>query len=390
MTDLDALLVLNAIPGLRNDRVKKLIDYLASAEKILELNKRQFTNLPHECSLPLKAIENILKFPKDRFLKTEYNLVQSFGIHVLAYQDDAYPWLLSQIPDSPNVLYVRGDVAKLPNPSVAMVGSRKASIYGLTVAEKFAMFLAERGLNIISGMAKGIDTACHHAVQRVNGTTVAVLGCGLSITYPLENKILSNAIAREGALVSEFPMETPPIAYNFPRRNRIISGLSLGVVVVEASQKSGALITSDFALEQGREVFAIPGKIDQPSAQGVNRLIREGATLVTSPEDVWNELEEKLANYPAQKESRETKGELQNRRLTELQSTHESGATTPQSLTAEEKLVYQQIPINDSIDLDGLALNCRISVSSLAMALLNLELKSKIRQIPGKKFVRNS
>ncbi len=377
MTELDALLILNSISGLRNIRKRRLIDHLGSAAKFFRLNAAELSELKATNILPCKVLTNIQNFPKDIYLKKEYNLVRSHDICLLSFQDTDYPKRLSEIPDAPLILYIKGDPKKLAGPAIAMVGSRRASFYGVMIAEKFAAGLAESGLTIVSGMARGIDTASHRGALKAKGTTVAVLGCGLCQVYPQENEKLAAVISNSGAVVSEFPMEAQALPYHFPQRNRIISGLSLGVVVVEASQKSGALITSDFALEQGREVFAIPGKVDQPNSQGVNRLIKEGAKLVSCVEDILEELEEPLRHYlkedlPGVREER--KSDARTRDLFH-------------GLTPEEESICRKLS-DLPCHIDDLAQQLNFSVAPLMALLLKLELKGRVKRLPGQLFVR--
>ena len=377
MTELDALLILNSIPGLGNIRKRKLIDHLGSAAKFFCLNAAQLSQLKNTNILPPKVLNDIQNFPKDIYLKKEYNFVQSHGVCLLTYQDEDYPERLKKIPDHPLVLYIKGDSKKLRYPAIAMVGSRHASIYGLLMAEKFSVQLAESGLTIVSGMARGIDTASHRGALKAKGTTIAVLGCGLCHVYPKENKKLAEEIAKSGAVVSEFSMETPVLPCHFPQRNRIVSGLSLGVVVVEASQKSGALITSDFALEQGREVFAIPGKIDQPNSQGVNRLIKEGAKLVCCVEDILEELKGDLQTYLKEAHDWDK----------EKQKSDDRTQNIFEGLTPEEELICRTLS-NLPYHIDDLAQQLNFSVARLMGFLLKLELKGRVRRLPGQLFVR--
>lgn len=368
MTETDALLILNAASGVGNARIKKIIDRLGSAAVFFHLKDNGFKEFCREEIIPLQVIKNIQNFPKDNYLKKEYNFVQFHQIQLLTYKDVDFPRLLKEIPDAPFLLYVKGNIKALNTPSVAMVGSRRASIYGLSMAEKFAGELAETGVTIVSGLARGIDAACHRAALKAKGTTMAVLGCGLCHVFPEENKNLAEEITSEGALVSEFSMGTFPLPYHFPKRNRIVSGLSLGVVVVEASAKSGALITSDFALEQGREVFAIPGKVDQPNSQGVNRLIKDGAKLVSCVEDILEELKLPLSAYVGA-------------------GLEPTPAKHTINLSQTEKPVYEQLS-DEPQHIDDLVEQCRIPVSQLMAVLLNLELKGIIKQLPGKLFLR--
>ena len=210
--------------------------------------------------------------------------------HILTLADSSYPQSLLEIPDPPSVLYIRGNPALLQSPGIAIVGSRNATPQGLKTAESFAQALAGRGFAIISGLALGIDAAAHRGALTTEGATIAVIGTGADRVYPARNKELALAIARHGTIVSEFPLGTPAIAANFPRRNRIISGLSRGVLVVEAAPESGSLITARLAAEQGREVFAIPGSIHSPVARGCHKLIKQGAKLVETAQDILEEL----------------------------------------------------------------------------------------------------
>jgi len=226
-------------------------------------------------------------------------------ISIIKHGDKGYPANLAQIHNPPAALYVNGELLKQDEAAVALVGTRRATYYGMQVCQKLAYELALQGITIVSGMALGIDTAAHKGALKAGGRTIAVLGSGHANIYPRQNINLYKEIAKSGAVVSEFPNATRPDKWHFPRRNRIISGLSLGVVVVEAPKKSGALITADFALEQGREVFALPGKISSMTSEGTNHLIKEGAKLVEDVDDIIEELKVHLANA-IKKESQKT------------------------------------------------------------------------------------
>lgn len=367
MNKLDALLILNAIPGLSPSRIRTLVEHLGSFEAVVAAGREDIVSI---LDAPEHVLQNIIHFPKDKFLLHEYNLLRAHGVCVLTIDDEHYPEALREIPDAPAVLYVRGNSSVLKDPSVAIVGSRHASLYGLGIAQKFAMELAQSGLTIVSGLARGIDTAAHQGALKANGVTVAVLGCGLSHIYPLENKKLSQAIAEGGAVISEFPMETPPASFNFPRRNRIISGLSKGVVVVEAALKSGALITSDFALEQGREVFAVPGRAGELGSEGTNKLIKQGAKLTTCVEDILEELAPGLQEYrPSAPVSKEN-------------------IVSDVELTPEERVVCSSVN-DEPVHLDELAGKTGLTVTQAALVLFQLELKKLVRQLPGQKYQKN-
>jgi DNA processing protein len=299
-------------------------------------------------------------------------LIKSEQVTIVTCLDDSYPPSLREIADAPIVLYAKG---KLPAPdsmSMAIVGSRKASLYGLSNAHTFAMRLAELGFTIVSGLARGIDTAAHNGALKARGITVAVLGGGLANMYPPENRKLADDICEAGTILSEFPMETPPVPYNFPRRNRIISGLSLGVIVVEAAQRSGALITADFALEQGREVFAVPGKIDHPASQGVHNLIKQGAKLVTSVDDILEDLQPQVT--ACLKAGAQPVGSTRN-----IQA-------VPMELSQQERQIYDHLS-DRPVHIDELTQQCGSTVPVMSV-LLQLELKRLVKQLPGKLFMR--
>ena len=364
MTNKEALLVLNAVCGLGPVRVKNLIGTLGSAAAVLAASREELLRVPE---IPEHVVANILHFPQDKFLAHEYELLLRHRIEVLTIEDNRYPAGLREIYDAPVVLYVKGDIQAFEHFAVAMVGSRRASLYGLGVAKKFAFDLAQLGISVVSGMARGIDTAAHEGALQAQGVTIAVLGCGLEHVYPSENAKLSEAIAQHGAVVSEFPMTTPPASFNFPRRNRIISGLSRGVVVVEAALKSGALITSDFALEHGREVFAVPGQVNALAAQGTNQLIKQGAKLVTSVEDILEDLAPQLlCERPS------------------AQKNDLSAGSSP-SLKEDEQALWALLG-DDPLDLDELLGRSGLGAAKASSVLLNLEFRKLIRQLPGQKY----
>ncbi|MBU0468835.1 MAG: DNA-processing protein DprA [Candidatus Omnitrophica bacterium] len=367
MNENDALLILNAVDGIGNAYIKKLIAFYGSAMKVLSLSEAA---LSEGRIVPSKAAANILKFPKDKFLKSEYNLINKKRVRIITALDSDYPSSLREIPDAPFVLYVKGNIPE-DRLALGFVGSRKASIYGMNIAENFALRFAELGITIVSGMARGIDTASHRGALKAKGKTVAALGCGLSNVYPPENKKLLEEISENGAVVSEFPMETQPLPHNFPRRNRIISGLSLGVIVVEAAQRSGALITADFALEQGKEVYAVPGKVDSPTSKGVNNLIKQGAKLVTCIEDVLEDLSLQLSDCLKDAE--------------ELQGRDSNPRTTREDLDPEIKMILDFIG-SRAVQIDEIVDKLEIDVKRLAVVLFQMEVKRLIKQLPGKNY----
>ena len=287
---------------------------------------------------------------------------------LLTLEDPRYPGYLREIFDPPFVLYCEGDAETLRNPAVAVVGARRPTPYGRAVAEKLADDLAGRGCVIASGLAVGIDACAHRGALR-RGRTVAVLGSGLDVLYPRENRSLAREIVRRGAVVTEFPLGTPPFPENFPVRNRIISGLSVGLVVVEAARHSGSLISAKLALAQDREVMAVPGNVTSELSIGPNGLIRDGAKLVASWEDVaealpspWRE------NLLARRDEKEENNEA--------------------SLSRDERRLLGELPVDAALAVDELAERTGLAVSSLLALLLGLELKGLVVQHPGKEFQR--
>lgn len=294
----------------------------------------------------------------DARIEAQWQALQAIDGQVLPYTDDRYPALLREIPDPPPLLYVAGRIELLAQPQLAIVGSRNASRAGLALAEAFALEMAGRGLCITSGLAWGVDSSSHRGALKVGGDTIAVLGTGLDVPYPRRNVALYQEIRECGLLVSEFPPGSPPRREQFPQRNRVISGLSLGVLVVEAAPRSGSLITARFALEQGREVFAIPGSIHNPLARGCHRLIREGAALVESAQDI---LDAWVGWLPPAQAGLEDRGR------------------EPVPLEPAQQRLLQALGF-DPLPLDRLADHCRVAVDDLLPELLALELDGWVEQ----------
>jgi DNA processing protein len=293
----------------------------------------------------------------------ELGLIEKHGVHVRRLGTAEYPVPLSEIPDAPHLLYVRGTIAPADTKAVALVGSRKFTSYGRRVAERLATDLARAGYVIVSGLARGIDGIAHRATLAAGGRTLAVLAGGLSRIYPPEHAGLADELAAAGALISEAPMKQDPLAGMFPARNRIISGLSRGVVIIEAAEKSGALITAEHALEQGRTVFAVPGPIDSPSSAGTNALIREGAVLVRGAEDVIEELEGIRAPIaPAAK-------------------------PVPPELDDVQRRLWDFLA-EGARHLDEMAQRLGLPVPQLSGALMMMEMKKVVRRLPGNRYER--
>jgi DNA processing protein len=365
-------IALNMTPGVGPRAAARLLERFGSAEGVFGALRAELERL----RLRPEAVESIVL--KDRHAEAARELERLRGIggaEVLVLDDGAYPSALQEIPDPPVTLYVRGAwAASLESPCVGMVGSRRASTYGQNVALMLARELAARGVTVVSGLARGIDAAAHRGALEAGGRTVAVLGTGIDEVYPRDHRKLADEIlGRGGALVSQFPLGTPPVAENFPYRNRIISGLSLGVVVVEASEKSGSLITARLAMEQNREVFAVPGNITSKNSFGTNYLIKSaGAKLVQTWQDVAAEFPPDLAARLLPPEPKKGAAET----------------ATPAGLSESERAVFRLLRADEPLHIDAIADASRLPVHELTGVLLALELRELVRQLPGKSFVR--
>jgi DNA processing protein len=309
----------------------------------------------------------------------ELAAAEKCGCRLVPFGSEDYPPLLKQIADPPLVLYVRGDVSLLSRHAVAVVGTRRPSAYGSSVGHRLAADLARRALVIVSGLARGIDSAAHRGALEAQGKTVAVLGCGVDVIYPRENKRLTDQIIASGALVSEFPLGTSPQPENFPIRNRIISGLALGVVIVEAAEYSGSLITARLASEQDREVYAVPGNITSAQSFGPNLLIKQGAKLVDNWMDVFEEFPAaaRAQLLPPAKET-----EPAERTLPLFEERPASG------LSEDQRVVYDALRVDESIFIDSIFGLVSLPQPRVLSALLELEMNGLVRQLPGKNFVR--
>ena len=276
-------IALSLVPGIGCVLYKRLIDYFKKAEVVFDASFQELTNIDgigHETALAIK------NFDQGGLVENRLLMAKKVNACILTLEDEGYPANLMKINNPPPMLYMKGEIKKDDHFAVAVVGSRTPSGYGESTARSISRDLAAEGITIVSGMARGIDAISHREALSAGGRTIAVLGSGIDVIYPPENRELFNKICRNGAVVTEFPVSTPPDAVNFPNRNRIISGLSLGVVIVEAGVKSGSLITAKFAVSQGKKVFAVPGQIGSVGSKGTNRLIKEGARVVTSASDI--------------------------------------------------------------------------------------------------------
>jgi len=350
-------------PGLGPATLKKLVERFGSARQILAASRKDFEKCPFLRKDSLASLCD-QKTIAEAAAERELRLAEKAGITLLCWDDPLFPPLLKEISDPPVILYVLGSPEILSASGIAMVGARAASSYGLQVAARLATDLAQHNLVITSGLALGIDTAAHRGALAGGGNTIAVMGCGLDIIYPAQNQKLHAQIADHGAIVSENPIGTQPDGFRFPARNRIISGLSLGVVVVEAAHRSGTLITAHQALEQGRDVFAIPGRIDSPKSEGCHRLIQEGAKLVHSGADILEELA--LSTIPAS-----------------------PGAAKPQAppLPPEEGKVFALLETYPR-NIEEIIQAAQLPPHRISEILLHLELQGLVASLPGKQYQR--
>ncbi|MEW6008701.1 MAG: DNA-processing protein DprA [Candidatus Omnitrophota bacterium] len=364
MTELEAKIALNLLPELSTICYKKLLDYFKNALAVFKTSPEE---LERACGLKKETLAKLNTLIKGESLKKELALIEKNKIKILSLDDSDYPTLLREIYDPPPILYVKGKLEK-DSLKIAIVGSRQASMYGLKMTEKFGYELASCGLTIVSGMARGIDSAAHKAALKAGGKTLAVLGSGLSCIYPPENKGLFEQISNSGAVISEFPIVTRPLSYNFPRRNRIISGLSSGILIVEAAKRSGALITVNCALEQGREVFVVPGKADSPTSFGTNKLIKEGAKLVDDASEIIQELN--LNPDPKLQPSKARTKEGQNLNLNE-----------------RERKILDSL-VDEPVLFEKILEDTDFTTAELLSCLTRLELKGVVSQLPGKRFTK--
>ena len=354
-------LALNLAPGIGAILFKRLLERFRSPEAVFGASAKELLKVE---GLGEKVAEAIRRGPSNQEVERELALIEKAGGTILTLNDSAYPGKLKEIYDPPPVLYVKGELKEEDELSISIVGSRKTSPYGRSVTEKISQDLARHGVTVVSGMARGVDSVAHWGAISAGGRTIAVLGCGIDVIYPPENRNLFGRIAEQGAILSEFRMGSLPEGGHFPKRNRIISGLSRGVVVVQASMKSGSLITARYALEQGRDVFAVPGNVGTESSQGSNWLIKQGAKLVESSEDV---LEEFLPLRDAGKDA------------------------TPRTISPcrdlpEEEKDLLQLLGQDPLHIDEIIRKSRFEAGRVSSVLLNLEIKGLVSQWPGKCF----
>ena len=353
-SSLKAWLALSMTRGLGGETARHLLAAFGSPDAVFAASVSSLRPFAKA-----EVVSEIARGISDEVVNPTLNWLEDSQNHIVTLGDSDYPQALLNISDPPLLLYVKGRLDLLNRNTLAIVGSRSATPQGLNNAEEFAMTLSEAGLCIISGMAHGIDAAAHRGALRGLSSTIAVVGTGLDKVYPAANRELAHSIAAQGVLISEFPLGTPPLAANFPRRNRIISGMSIGCLIVEASLQSGSLITARLAMEQGRDVFAIPGSIHSPQSRGCHALIKQGAKLVEAARDILEELTGQLA-APA--------------------------PDTPLEESPNSKLL--ELLGFDPVSIDRLCARSGLTVSQLSAMLLTLELEGRITALPGGLFQR--
>jgi len=354
-------LALSLTPGLGSILIKRLLDRFKTPEAVFRAPIKELLGIE---GLGEKVAGEIKKGPLKKMVERELSLLGKVGGKIITVKDDDYPKRLIDIYDPPALLYVRGELRREDGLAVAIVGSRKTAPYGRWITEKMGEDLARHGVTVVSGMARGIDSVAHKGAIQGGGRTIAVLGCGVDIIYPSENRNLFHQIIEHGAVISEFPMGSPPEGGHFPKRNRIISGLSMGVVIVQASAESGSLITAGYALEQGRDVFAVPGNVGAEGSRGTNRLIKDGAKLVESSEDILEEILPQWRREEGAAQEREARGP---------------------DLAEDEEILYKLLG-ETPLHIDAIIRESQLDPGKVSSLLLNLELKGLISQWPGKCF----
>jgi DNA processing protein len=363
MINVRELLRLSSVPRIGPQKIRALIAHCKSPENVFLASARELMSVP---GIDKKLASHILHHTADdAFIDEQLKRLNKIGGRIVTLWDKEYPDLLRKIYDPPAFLFVLGRFKDADAHSLALVGTRHPTPYGHTVAESLTRDIAQHSITIVSGLARGVDTIVHSAALKHGTRTIAVIGSGLDVPYPPENKKLMEHITDQGVVVSEFPMGTKPDAPNFPRRNRIISGLSLGTIVVESAENGGALITASTALDQNREVFAVPGNITEKRSSGPNKLIREGrAKLITSTQDIFDELGTQF-RLPFQ----------------------ESGSKRHIDLSPADE-VLMRILTDVPIQIDVLSEQADMSTSDALVTLLSLEFKGLVRQLPGKLFMK--
>ncbi len=368
MDSREAFIALNLVEGVGPVRARSLLEHFGEAPKILAASKSQLLRVHN---IGEDIAEKISGWEKSVDLAGELKRIADFGCHVLIQSDENYPASLREIYDPPLVIYVWGNLTPKDKNAVAMVGSRMTTHYGIETARKLAYQLAYTGVTVVSGGARGIDTAAHQGALSGKGRTIAVLGTGINLIFPPENAELFKRIAANGAVITQFPFNRPADKQSFPIRNRIVAGMTLGTVVVEANLSGGALITANFATEYGRQIFAVPGRIDSPRSKGCHELIKKGAKLCEGVEDVLSEFEYLFpaSNRPA--------------------APNETGVLPAFELSTNEQKIFDALKADEEMTTDEIIRTSGLPSSAVSATLFGLEMKRMVRQLPGKLFVRN-
>jgi DNA processing protein len=366
-------LCLKRVDGLGPVLAKRLLERFQMPQNIFSASHDDLASCP---GIGENLAVNIMNFHGEQEAEKEWKLCQEMGVNLININHQEYPENLRHIPDPPVVLYCRGKIQSTDMAAVAVVGTRQPTEYGRAMASRIASGLASAGVTVVSGMARGIDSIAQEAALAAGGRSIAVLGSGVDVIYPREKKDLYHSLIEKGAVVSEMPPGTSPSPENFPNRNRIISGMSMGVVVVQArSEKSGSLITARLALDQNRQVYAVPGPAGKPDSRATNSLIKQGAHLIESADDI---IEDLLPQIPWLK--------------TKAESLEPLPGDKTASLVSEERDVFLLIPLPDEspVHIDHLVQKSRIKPGDVSSILLNLELQGLVRQLPGKRFIRTA
>jgi DNA processing protein len=364
----EALIALNLIENVGPVRLRHLLDHFGTPEAVLAAGAERLGRVP---GIGPETAEAIAHWEESTDLLGELRRIDQFGCTVLTQLDEDYPALLREIYDPPIVLYVRGRLLPADRNAIALVGSRQTTSYGVDVARKFGYQLAHLGVTVVSGGARGIDTAAHRGALAAKGRTICVLGTGPNLVFPAENAELFERIAESGAVVTQFPFNRPADKQSFPIRNRIVAGMTLGTVVIEANLASGAMITAKFAADYNRQVFAVPGRIDSPRSKGCHDLLKKGAKLCEGPEDILSDFEYLFppSNRPA--------------------SPAETGLLPMLELSPNESRVLEGLGrTREAMSIDELIRSTGLPAAVVSVALLGLEMKRIVRQQPGKLFVR--
>jgi len=370
MTDTEACIAMNMIPGMGPVRMRKLLEVFETPQRVLAAGREALRSVD---GIGSEVAETVATWEQKVDLAAELKLIAEFGAKVIIQSSPEYPAQLKEIHNPPIVLYVWGEILPEDTRAIGVVGSRQTTHYGIDSAKRLSYQLAYSGYTVVSGLARGIDTAAHQGALAAKGRTLAVMGSGLMQIYPTENKSLAAKIAESGAVLSEYPMMRVADRQTFPYRNRIVAGWGLGLLVVEAGLNSGALITANQAIDQGRTVYAVPGQIDRPTSIGSNRLIQQGAKLVLGAEDIIDDLQ---TLFPSLRPS------------SKPVSNPKQSVASPK-LSNDETLIVTALEAGE-LSLDELCASTRLPAYKISSTLLGLELKRLVQALPGQRYVRRS